>query len=57
MVLVSVLLTQKHDPLWMWFTVFIGFNMIQSQFTGFCPPAMIMKKFGMKSESDKAKES
>jgi len=56
MVLVSALLSKYHDPLWIWLTVFVGFNMIQSSFTGFCPPAFLMKKMGVKSEAQKALE-
>jgi hypothetical protein len=48
MVLLSVLLTQFVSPLFMWFTVFIGVNLLQSAFTGFCPAAMIFKKLGAK---------
>ncbi|MGV6812214.1 MAG: YgaP family membrane protein [Brevirhabdus sp.] len=48
MTLISVALTAFVSPLWMWFTVFIGANMIQSAFTGFCPAAMIFKKLGIK---------
>ncbi|WP_319485996.1 DUF2892 domain-containing protein [uncultured Cohaesibacter sp.] len=48
MVLLSVLLTVYVHPLFVWFTVFIGANMLQSAFTGFCPAAMILKKFGVK---------
>ncbi|MBR9843784.1 MAG: DUF2892 domain-containing protein [Rhodobacteraceae bacterium] len=48
MILVSVLLTAYVSPLWMWFTVFIGANLIQSSFTGFCPAAIIFKKLGIK---------
>ena len=54
MILVSVVLTQFVHPNWMWFTVFIGFNMIQSVFTGFCLPGIIMTKLGMKSKCDEA---
>ncbi len=54
MILVSVLLTQFVHPNWFWFTVFIGFNMIQSVFTGFCLPGIIMTKLGMKSKCDEA---
>ena len=36
MVLVSVLLTQFVHPNFFWFTVFIGLNLFQSAFTGFC---------------------
>lgn len=49
MVLLSVVLTVFVHPLWVWFTVFIGFNLIQSSITGFCPAATVMKKLGIKS--------
>ncbi|MBW0158915.1 DUF2892 domain-containing protein [Sedimentimonas flavescens] len=49
MVLLSVLLTQFVSPYFMWFTVFIGANMFQSAFTGFCPAAMIFGKLGFKT--------
>ena len=48
MVLLSVVLTVYVSPLFMWFTVFIGVNMLQSAFTGFCPAAAIFKKLGIK---------
>ena len=48
MVLLSVLLTAFVSPLFVWFTVFIGLNLIQSSFTGFCPAAMAFKALGMK---------
>jgi len=49
MVLVSVVLTVWVSPLWMWFTVFIGANLIQSSFTGFCPAAIIFRKLGVRT--------
>jgi hypothetical protein len=49
MVLLSVLLTTLVSPLFMWFTVFIGVNLIQSSITGFCPAATIFRKMGIKS--------
>lgn len=49
MVLLSVLLTTFVSPLFVWFTVFIGLNLIQSSFTGFCPAAMVFKALGVKS--------
>jgi hypothetical protein len=49
MVLLSVVLTAFVSPLFLWFTVFIGLNLIQSSFTGFCPAAMVFKKLGIKS--------
>ncbi len=48
MVLVSLALTQWVSPLFVWFTVFIGLNLLQSAFTGFCPAASIFKKLGFK---------
>jgi len=35
-------------------TAFVGFNLFQSAFTGFCPLAMILKAFGMKSSSEQS---
>lgn len=34
---------------WLWFTAFIGLNLLQSGFTGFCPPEFLFKKLGLKS--------
>lgn len=48
MVLLSVALTMWVSPLFVWFTVFIGLNLLQSAFTGFCPAAAIFRKFGIK---------
>lgn len=47
MVLLSVVLTQFVHPGFMWFTVFIGANLLQSAFTGFCPAAKIFAKLGL----------
>ena len=48
MVLLSVVLTVYVSPLWMWFTVFIGLNLIQTAFTGFCPAATVFRWLGVK---------
>jgi len=48
MILLSVILAVKHNINWLWFTAFVGFNLFQSSFTGFCPLAMILKKMGVK---------
>jgi len=48
MVLLSVALTVWVSPLFIWFSVFIGLNLMQSAFTGFCPAAIIFKKLGIK---------
>lgn len=47
MVLISVALTYFVHPYFVWLTVFVGFNLFQSAFTGFCPAAMVMKKLGI----------
>lgn len=52
MVLVSIALTRWVHPDFVWFTVFVGANLFQSAFTGFCPAVMIMKKLGMKTEKE-----
>ena len=48
MILLSVALTVWVSPLFVWFTVFIGANLLQSAFTGFCPAASVFKMFGVK---------
>lgn len=40
-----------HHQNWLWFTAFVGANLFQSAFTGFCPLAMILKKLGAKSSA------
>ncbi len=49
MILLSVALAHFLSPWWLLFTVFIGLNMLQAAFTGFCPAAMIFAKFGVRS--------
>ena len=48
LVLISVGLAAFVHPLWIWLTVFVGANLLQSSFTGFCPAAMIFKSLGLK---------
>ncbi|MDR7091009.1 MULTISPECIES: DUF2892 domain-containing protein [Cellvibrio] len=55
MVLLSVALTQWVHPGFIWFTVFIGANLFQQSFTGFCPATLVMRKvFNLKSEKELA---
>jgi len=49
MTLLSVALTYFISPWFLLFTVFIGLNMLQAAFTGFCPAALIFKKLGVGS--------
>ncbi|ADT88532.1 DUF2892 domain-containing protein [Vibrio sp. Vb2880] len=48
MVLLSLLLTVFVHPNFIWLTVFVGVNLIQSAFTGICPAAYFLKKLGFK---------
>jgi len=47
-ILSSLLLSHFHSPYWLWFTAFVGANLLQSAFTGFCPLAKILKSLGVK---------
>ena len=49
MILASVALAHFVSPLWLWFTVFIGVNMLQASVTGFCPAAIIFRKLGVRA--------
>ncbi|HVZ54847.1 MAG TPA: DUF2892 domain-containing protein [Pseudolabrys sp.] len=49
MVLVSVVLGWLVSPYWLLLTAFVGLNMLQAAFTGFCPAATIFAKLGLKS--------
>jgi hypothetical protein len=49
MVLLSLLLAHFFNPLWLLLTAFVGLNLLQSAFTGFCPAALIFKRLGLKA--------
>ena len=46
MVLLSVALVYLVSPWWLLLTCFVGVNLIQSAFTGFCPPSLVLRKLG-----------
>ncbi|EZH85093.1 DUF2892 domain-containing protein [Aeromonas hydrophila] len=48
MLLLSLLLNTWVHPGFVWLSVFVGVNLIQSAFTGFCPAAMLLKRLGLK---------
>jgi Protein of unknown function (DUF2892) len=48
MILASLLLGVFVSPYWFWFTAFVGANLLQSAFTGFCPLALILRKAGVR---------
>jgi len=47
-VILSLVLAVKIDIRWLWFTAFVGANLLQSAFTDWCPMMWILKKFGVK---------
>ncbi len=48
-ILVTVLLAHYHSPYWLFFTAFVGLNLLQSAFTNWCPMIWILKKLGIKN--------
>ena len=48
MVLLSLALSWLVSPYWLLLAAFVGANMLQAAFTGFCPAAMIFHKLGLK---------
>jgi len=55
MVLLSVGLTHWVHPGFVWLTVFVGANLLQQSFTGFCPAASVFRKLGLKPERELAR--
>jgi hypothetical protein len=49
MVLLSALLTWLASPYFLLFTAFIGLNLLQSSFTGFCPAAAVFRLLGVRT--------
>lgn len=47
-ILASLALSQYHAVEWLWVTAFVGVNLLQSAFTGFCPLAIMLKKANVK---------
>ena len=43
-ILVSLVMSQVHSPNWLYFTAFVGANLLQSAFTKFCPLEIMLKK-------------
>ena len=57
MVLVSVALTWWVHPGFAWLTIFVGANLFQQAFTGFCPAAIVMRRLGLRHEAELAGQS
>lgn len=47
-IVISAFLGHYHHEYWLFFTAFVGVNLLQSAFTGFCPLASILKMVGTK---------
>ena len=43
-ILISLLLAHYHSATWLWFTAFVGANLLQSAFSDFCPLEMVLRK-------------
>jgi hypothetical protein len=48
MVLLSLSLAYFLSPYWLWLTVFVGLNLLQSAFTNWCPAVAILRAMGLK---------
>lgn len=46
-ILASLVLAHYYSRYWLWLAAFVGFNLIQSSFTNFCPLEIILKKLGV----------
>jgi len=51
MTLLSVALVYFVSPWWLLLTAFVGINLFQASFTGFCPAAIVFKKLGVRGGS------
>jgi hypothetical protein len=50
-ILLSLVLSHYHSAHWLWFTAFVGLNLLQSCFTDWCPMKTILEKGGLKGPS------
>ena len=50
--LLGVALAHFVSPWWLLLCAFVGLNLIQSVFTGFCPPSLILRKLGWVDAND-----
>lgn len=54
-ILISLLLAVYVNINWLWFTAFVGFNLLQSSLTKWCLMEDILKKFGITNEKKPVK--
>jgi len=48
MILLSLALAHFVSLYWLWLTVFVGLNLLQSAFTNWCPAMWILRAMGLK---------
>ncbi len=51
MILISIALAHFVSLYWLWLTVFVGLNLLQSAFTNWCPAMMILRAMGLKDSN------
>lgn len=49
MILLSLTLAYLFSPYWLALAAFVGLNLVQSSFTGFCPLAIVLRRLGVRS--------
>ena len=47
-IIASIAMSHYHSPYWLFFTGFVGANMLQASFSGWCPMVMFLSKAGVK---------
>ena len=52
-VLISLALAHYVSLYWLWLTVFVGFNLLQSAFTNWCPGMLILRACGLKDSGSR----
>jgi len=50
-VIVSLLLAWKVNPWWLVLNAFVGVNLLQSSFTGFCPPEILFRRMDSRRQA------
>lgn len=48
LILMSLLFATLWSPGWLWLTALVGVNLLQASFTGWCPAAMLFRRFGLR---------
>lgn len=52
-ILLTIILAVFHSKYWLWFTGFVGANLLQSAFTNWCPAMVVLKNLGFKEACHK----